>query len=448
MNFLSFNISSNHIFFFLIFITYFIKELFDEYINTLFSDEDQMKYQFGKTKSSTKKLFNMYVYTISNLLSIFAVCIINFRSKRKYFKSREIKDDNSSSSKKIRYIYNDIPIKIGKLLKRTLTFTVCDFIAQFIVFILYFTINDDSKFKIIKLDVLFIFNILARYLFSKILLKSRFYKHHYLALGINIFCLIILAIIEFIKNDMNLYFMIYLFIRIISQLFYSLEDVVGKMALIDEFLSPYTLLVYKGIYEIILLLVFSIPFFFIERDGEIIFSKMIFFVDSFLKCFMYFIAMILNFIYVVFIWIIIDRFSPNDFSMSTVIEGLTNKLLKFFFKNDYETGEFIYECVIYILLAIGICIFSEIIVINKCGLNENTKENFGNKGYEDYELTKNPQRFSIDSLDGKLIDDDILERSFTAEYGKERNKPNENSDSKNRAKSFSMEDLQSKINDE
>ena len=175
---------------------------------------------------------------------------------------------------------------------------------------------------------------------------------------------------------------------------------------------------------------------------------MIFFVDSFLKCFMYFIAMILNFIYVVFIWIIIDRFSPNDFSMSTVIEGLTNKLLKFFFKNDYETGEFIYECAIYILLAIGICIFSEIIVINKCGLNENTKENFGNKGYEDYELTKNTQRFSIDSLDGKLIDDDILERSFTVEYGKERNKSNENSDSKNRAKSFPMEDLQSKINDE
>ena len=49
-----------------------------------------------------------------------------------------------------------------------------------------------------------------------------------------------------------------------------------------------------------------------------------------------FLSMIMNFAYNVFIWIINDRFSPNDYSMSTVIEGLTAKLIILIYDEKFK----------------------------------------------------------------------------------------------------------------
>ena len=51
------------------------------------------------------------------------------------------------------------------------------------------------------------------------------------------------------------------------------------------------------------------------------------------------------------------------------------------------------------LLIITICIHSEIIIINACGLNKYTKKIIGKKGDEDYELSfKTDRATSIDSF--------------------------------------------------
>ena len=240
-----------------------------------------------------------------------------------------------------------------------------------------------------------IFTIISNNILSRIFLRTRYYMHHYLSFAINIFCLIILASFELSEFDYTLANILYLSIRIISQVAYSLENVIGKMALIEEFLSPYTLLIYKGIYEIFILLICSFPFLFIKKEGKNIFAKMQVFIDNFMIIFLYFIFMILNFIYNIFIWIIIDRFSLNDYSMSTVIEGLTTKLIILIYDEEFNKSLFIVGGIIYIILIFGLCIFSEIIIINKCGLNECTKKYIGSKGYEDYNLTrKTPKDFS------------------------------------------------------
>ena len=400
MNCISFSLSINHIFFFLIFVAFFFRELTIDRIDKLYTDDEKKKYTFRNSKTSTKKLFNMYVYTISNLFSFFAVCIVKIRSRRKNRRSNEIEEEHSSKS--FNYIYRKSPINRYKLLIRTFLLTLFDFIAQCIVFLLYYIINNDSKFDVRdRLDMLCIFNILSKYIFSKIFLKStNYYKHHYLSFAINFFCLIILGGYEFIKLEKTTANLLCLFIRILSQIIYSLEDVVGKMALIDEFLSPYTLLLYKGLYEIVLLLIFSIPFFIIKDEGSNIFSKMDVLIDNFTKVFLNIILMIMNFIYCIFIWIIIDRFSPNDYSMAMVIEGLTEKIFTLLFNTEKFTIPIsIYVIIIYLILIFGICIYSEVIIINRCGLNEYTKQNFGNKGDIDYELTRKTERKSSFELE-------------------------------------------------
>ena len=105
--------------------------------------------------------------------------------------------------------------------------------------------------------------------------------------------------------------------------------------------------------------------------------------------------MITNFLYNTFIWIIIDKFSPNDLAMVSFIEGMTVKIFIPLIiqtnrnqTNTISISELILSIIIYIILAIGICIYSEIIIINKYGLDEYTKKKIGLKGEEDTKQTR------------------------------------------------------------
>ena len=198
--------------------------------------------------------------------------------------------------------------------------------------------------------------------------------------------------------DFSLINILYLLFRMFSTICYSLEDIVGKKVLIEEFLSPYSLLTYKGAYELVILLICSIPFLFIKRDDEIIFAKMIVLINNGKIIILNILLMTANFVYNIFIWIIIDRFSPNDHAMVSVIEGITIKLFILIFETDKFMDNLsisIITVFIYFILIIGVCIHNEIIIINKCGLNEYTKKRLCKKGDEDLEQTKS--RYSEDS---------------------------------------------------
>ena len=395
MAFLSFVLNLNHFYFVIFVIAYLIRE----WINNIISDNVRDNYSFGDTRKAPKKLFNMYIYTISNLFSLIFICIIKIRSKRKRRKE-SIKPASSESPHSLQYIYTgDLPVNTGHLLIKTIMISLFDFIAQFSVFILYLIVNDDSQFsKNDKMDILSIFNILSINLFSRIILKTYFYKHHYLSFGINIICIIILGGYELSQIDYTIVKMMYILVRIISIIFYSLEDVIGKKTLIEEFLNPYSLLIYKGLYELIIISLSSIPFFFIKRNEVTIFSTMGVLINGAIKIFLNILIMIINFIYTVIIWIIIDKFSPNDYAMATIIEGITGKIFDLLFynskskKEEFNIGESIFYIIIYFILIIGICIHNEIIIINKCRLNEYTKKKLGKKGDEDLELTKHLSR--------------------------------------------------------
>jgi len=403
MSIISFDMSLNHIYFLLAFIFYFIRQYFYSAISSLVGKEN---YKFGESKKATKKLFNMYTLIISDLFSVIFVLIIKLRTKE--INLKEIIKKKKKSSSDLEYIYNDeLPINQNKLILRPLLLSICDFLSQVCLFLIYLFVNDDKEFDSMnKVDIACVINILSKILLSRLLLKTHFYKHHYLSLGINIFFLIILSILEIIEMEHTLVNTLYSGIRVFSTFCYSLGDIIGKKALIEEFLTPYSLLLYKGLYEIFILLIFSIPFIFIEKDDETIFPKMFIFMNSGKKIMFNLFYMISNFIYNIFIWIIIDRFSPNDRAMASVIEAITDKILSLIFqKNKYEENLsfFILSIIIYFILIIGICIYNEIIIINAFGFNKYTKKRIQQKGDEDYEQTK-ANIYSNDSS-GLFIDD-------------------------------------------
>lgn len=268
MSFISFEFNLNHVFFILSFLSFSIRYFV---VGLMSKDENEKAYEI--------KFFNTYIYTFSNFFSFFFYCILKIRSKRKNKnadteenKLKSIKTNKSNLN--IELIYsNEKPISFNKLLRRTLLVAISDFIAQYSIFLFDLFVDVEK----VKLDLLLIFSILSIYIFSKILLKTFYYKHHKLSFFINIICLIIMGSVDIynIYPKWNIKILYYILINIFSSVCYSFEDVIGKKALIEEFLSPYSLLLYKGVYELIIIILFSIPFFFLKFKMKIFFTYLL-----------------------------------------------------------------------------------------------------------------------------------------------------------------------------
>ena len=126
--------------------------------------------------------------------------------------------------------------------------------------------------------------------------------------------------------------------------------------------------------------------------------------------------MIINFTYNVFIWIINDRFSPNDLSMSMAVEGIIGIIDLMIFNFEKFKDELImsiYEMCIYFILMIGSAIHNEIIVLYFCGLHEYTKKNLSLKAEEDFK-NANSKNYSRNTIISESLD--INEREDRETY--------------------------------
>ena len=283
-----------------------------------------------------------------------------------------------------------------------------DILAKLCLFTFYFIANDDKNITAEDdLNILCIFNILTKCLASRIFLKAIFYRHHYLSLGIFFFFLIILSSFEIFETEFNGLNNFYIIATILSSVFYSLEDVIGKKILNYGFLNPYSLLSFKGLYGTFILLLFSIPLIFIKRDEEMIFNKLFFFMNTKTKILLNIGLLVTNCLYNICIWIIIDDFSVNDLALTTIFSGIITEISKIFSDEKKNIIITISTFIIYFILIIGVCIHNEIIIINKCGLNEYTKIKIGKKGAEEVRHINNPQRytFTTNETNDELISD-------------------------------------------
>ena len=172
----------------------------------------------------------------------------------------------------------------GKIVK-IFIFTIVDFIAQ-ISENIYYVIKEDENLdvKLVNLNSSLIVSIIAIIIFSKIMLHDSFYRHYCFSFSIIILCFIALSAVDIIQisyddSKNKLLAFIYLVIKIVKVLLYSLEHVLAKVIFLYYFISPYTLLLVKSIIHLFYLVIFSIPFIFIKikekgGEGKTIFSKM------------------------------------------------------------------------------------------------------------------------------------------------------------------------------
>ena len=340
------------------------------------------------TKQVAQPFLNTYLFNISDYLSIIPFLIVKHRTKaHNLSKSSEI-ESTPTVTKTFTTYHEKVTKKDFKfflIVGLVGLFDCLSHISSLLFYIVYG--KNERSVPENNLSSLLIFNILIIYIFSKLILKTAFYRHHYLSFLMNVICILILGTIDIINtattdNKESIGMIIFYIIKkIFTIIFYSIEDVIGKKVMITFFLNIYTLLLCRALTGTIIFIIFSIPFIFIKikdvsgayeegKNDIIIFSG----IADLLKDFSYKIIffVLTNFFYNIFIWLIIDNFSPSHYAISTVLESL-GTLIRLWIMEPDQVHLPLLRIFIYIILIIAGIIHTEMIVINYCGLEKNTK---------------------------------------------------------------------------
>ena len=323
--------------------------------------------------------FDFYLIILSRLISVIPYFINKKLSKSE--KKEEGENEEIKDKEKIEFInkYNNEAKKLKKkLVKSTFILALFEFLAESCLTIFYFLSSSYSSYK---MSILMTFNTVTQYLGSHFILHYPFYKHHYLSFGINFACSIIFLIydiIELVINKVSQYqFYICFLIKMVKYILLSIKDNYSKRVLFQEYISTYGLMLFMGLYELLFLIIFSIPFIFVKtRDtNNIIFVDFLVFLKG-KKLIMSIGLFISYFAYEIFLLIIIDKFSPSHLPLAFTLYIILNNIyiiIKDSLNNNENILHILLSFIVYAILLIAAMIHNEIIIINRCGLSKNTK---------------------------------------------------------------------------
>ena len=311
---------------------------------------------------------NFFSYIISSFL------IIKDKLKKGYNKEQITTSEGEKTIKNMRrFFFIIIPL-----------IALTDFLGQLCLYFFYRIQSNKSEIDkyISQEDLFFIifFDISFRYIFSRILLKSYFYKHHYLSMILTFIGSIPLLIIA-MKNIFEIEnisekkgsIIIFIFFYLIRALLFSLEDVFNKIALNKLLLRPYQLMFYKSLFEMIPIIGLSVPEIIKDFDD---FKKIY---NNLLGFLLYRGVYIIFGFFLFFAYIsIIELVNPNHLSILKSLEFIAfyinNTIWDFIEKekNDIKYFNYIFEFISCIILLFAALLHNEMIIIKKCGLYECT----------------------------------------------------------------------------
>ena len=278
---------------------------------------------------------------MSDLLSIIPIIIIKIRSKdisKNRLKKDNLNETTQNNDNNIEYIYSDINAlnnmkRAKRILKLSITISLFDFFALYINII--FKVIFNKEYSLVNksgLNSIILFNIISNYVLSILILYSPFYRHHFVSMAINLLFLIILVILDILNIINGKLSYPYILMGITKTVLYSFEDVIAKILLSFDSISPYNYLFYRGILVNSLAIIFSIVFIFVkvpDEEGEkfCVFSRFWKLYEDKINILYYLIQFFIGYLMRLNIFLIIDKFSPIHFAMASIFESFGSLLL-------------------------------------------------------------------------------------------------------------------------
>ena len=180
----------------------------------------------------TDEYIDLISLNIADLLAGFLVLYTKYS-----FKKKEIKKEKKGD---INLIYqHNTPFNPNKKLQLLILISFLDFISRSGYFWFSFFINKGRMLNRYNLDIIIAIDILMRYFFSRIILKTYLYNHHITAIIISIIGFVSMSLLDIISiiiegKDVSNKFLFLLFI-LPRSIFYPLEDVLNKILLSNDF---------------------------------------------------------------------------------------------------------------------------------------------------------------------------------------------------------------------
>ena len=336
----------------------------------MYEDEEQNEIN-KKGKEHFFQVIILITICLSDFLALIPHYINKYLTKNKNKNKVTINKDKDKPIMTSNFIYNnpyeeEIIKKWNNLNIYTFLVGFLDFLVETFYFLNYLDNGHDSLNYDSLLNSDVIFEIIIQYILSIIILKEHFYKHHYLSISINAICFIILYIFDIIDEEFDLLSSLLYFVYLS---FLALENAYGKKAMLYGYISPFSLLIYKGVYKIILTIIFLIIFILIMITVEKDFLADIEYFDT-NKLFLIIIGFFSKFFKNLFNWILVDRFSPSHLALSFILENLS-----YFFSYIIDYGgnddgnipiwEICIRIFIYFVLFIISLFHNEIFIITK-----------------------------------------------------------------------------------
>jgi hypothetical protein len=226
-------------------------------------------------------------------------------------------------------------------------------------------------------------DIIARIIFSIIILKITIRKHHALGLILCVFGFVLMSVSDsisinnYIKHHSNIkYNDIIKFILIIfpNSILFPLVDVLNKIVLTSDFLLPHSLMFYRGVSQCWFFIII-IPMLNWKNKIDWDFLHEFNFKKIAYTILFTLISCIRNLCVLKVIYI----FNSHYVSFLRAIIIFENTFRQFFEEDIYKFNNkkgimyFIADIIALIVISVGTLIFNEMIIINACGLNEKTK---------------------------------------------------------------------------
>lgn len=343
-----------------------------------------------------------------------------------FIKMRKTKDENalieknreskrSKKKEKISYelIYNKTSVKNNKFIY-LLLISLLEFVARS-TDLLYLLIIGKIPIRIGQVNWLISIDIFSRIIISRIILKTKIYRHHILSIILTIIGLFSMSICAFkviIENELENW-PYFLFI-IGKYILLPLEDVINKVLLTDEFLLPHYLMFYRGIFNFIMLGILSASVFLPKPKivKFLYFSQFTTEKEKHIQILVKVIFTILSFFRAFCLLRVIDIFSPQHVSFLNTTFSLY-QLFKCRTKSRDDKFITSIDAIFLLIIILGTLIFNEIIILNFFGLNKNTKKNYIIKEQlESKELSKS---FSEEESNDLSINDNKEKLNITGD---------------------------------
>ena len=356
-----------------------------------------------KEEKFGKPLTKKYCEIINNVLSALLMGIPYFLNRiRNKDKDKNIQQQTyKTNSQKIDFINNNETNRSILMIKIIFLISTVDIICQLLIPIYYIIekpdkIKDKDKDKNLNkkkyhlpdqshLYCLLFFDIFARYIFSRLILKTYFYIHQTLSFILSIIGLIPITIVDilvkilpYIYSDNKYYSLLFIAIVSIQLILYSFEDIMNKVAFRALSILPYTLIFYNGLFMLgyfVIISIFFISFNLIDFHEDFSFK----FTILHSLCYLPF-----NILRNYYLIKVIDTFSAQYMTLLRVAESIiifcNFIIIKFIEGNNQETikfelriWQFIMQLIGFFFLLISTLIHNEFIIINHPKLRAKTE---------------------------------------------------------------------------